>query len=225
VTATAVASTTVAMILAGRMATSPSTTRSPGSRDISLAWAGHALTTAKHHGQRETASTRSRSRLETSAPERPRGSPTRWYASTVVSRGRVWSRGHRVRWLEERRKPRAAMQDSGDWANLPATTRPPQRVRPEATQTRITDDQRPIREPATTSVGWTGRWVQWPAEFLSTCHPDGDRIPGPDPVRSPLTTACWPVRHPRRLLPGLLTVRQSWLPERQAVPCRSIPPS
>jgi hypothetical protein len=38
---------------------------------ISVAWAGHKLTTAEHRGQRETTSTRSRSWIETSAPRRP----------------------------------------------------------------------------------------------------------------------------------------------------------
>jgi hypothetical protein len=34
-----------------------------------------------------------------------------------------------------------SMQDSGGWASLPATTRPPQRVQPETAQARITRDQ------------------------------------------------------------------------------------
>jgi hypothetical protein len=52
---------TAAMILAGRMATPPNKHGSMCAQGISLAWDGHRLTTAKHRGQREPASTRSRS--------------------------------------------------------------------------------------------------------------------------------------------------------------------
>jgi hypothetical protein len=38
-----------------------------------LAWAGHGLTTAKHRGQREPASTRARSWIKTNAPGEKQG--------------------------------------------------------------------------------------------------------------------------------------------------------
>jgi hypothetical protein len=68
---------TVVMTLAGRMATPPELHDPRWVQDSSLADAGHALASAKHRGQRETTSTRSRSRRETSAPARPCGSAPR----------------------------------------------------------------------------------------------------------------------------------------------------
>jgi hypothetical protein len=69
VTATVAAKIKAAMILAGRTATSPLMLRGPaGSQGFSLRRAGHVLATPKRRGKRETASTRSRSSIETSTP-------------------------------------------------------------------------------------------------------------------------------------------------------------
>jgi hypothetical protein len=94
VMAMAATNMTVVMILAGRIATPPNKHDPLWVQDISLAWAGHALTTAKHRGQRETASTWSRSCLETSAPGRSGGSATRSLGSA--------SSGVPVGWSHER---------------------------------------------------------------------------------------------------------------------------
>jgi hypothetical protein len=68
VMAMAAAKMTAVMTLAGRMATPPELHDPGWAQDSSVAEAGHALATAKHRAQRETTSTRSRSRLGTSAP-------------------------------------------------------------------------------------------------------------------------------------------------------------
>jgi len=75
VMAMAAAKMMAVMILAGRMATPPNKHDPLWVQGISVAWAGHALTTARHRSQRETTSTRSRSCLETSALGTTKGAP------------------------------------------------------------------------------------------------------------------------------------------------------
>jgi len=65
-TTTAAANKTVAMMRTGRMATSPQIEHDPVGQGFSVGRAGHAAATVKRHGKRETASTRSRSSIETS---------------------------------------------------------------------------------------------------------------------------------------------------------------
>jgi hypothetical protein len=61
VTAMAAATATAAMILAGRMVVPPIERDAVWTVGSSVAWAGHGLTAARHRGQCETTSTRSRS--------------------------------------------------------------------------------------------------------------------------------------------------------------------
>jgi hypothetical protein len=79
VMAMAAANMTVVMTLAGRIATPPELHDPRWVQGISVTEASHALATAKYRGQRETTSTRSRSRLETSAP-----ATTMWFCSTLA---------------------------------------------------------------------------------------------------------------------------------------------
>ena len=77
-----------------------------------------------------------------------------------------------------------SMQESGGWANLPATTRPLQRVQPKATQASIAHGQPTPGSPV-------GRWY-WPGGQVgysdlrsssSICHLGGGSSLGP--VRGP----------------------------------------
>jgi hypothetical protein len=90
-----------------------------------------------------------------------------------------------------------SMQASGGSADLPATTRPPQRVQPEATETSITDDQLPIREPAAAEMARSSGWGT--ATCGGSCPPAIWRVAAARVwtlSRGSPTMACWPLGHP-----------------------------
>jgi hypothetical protein len=120
-----------------------------------------------------------------------------------------------------------SVQASEGWANLPATTRPLQRVQPEAARGRVaTDSDRQSGRAGYRLEGGGGRrTVMRVVPVPSPGHLDGGSLPGPSPrpalpMRRPgplgILGACsWPADRFAR--PGT--------PERQAAPCRSTPPT
>jgi hypothetical protein len=98
------------------------------------------------------------------------------------------------------------MQASGGWADLPATTRPPQRVQPEAAGGWVAAGRTANLTGWRTGVSEGVAGVQLCALFLfrllATWTVVASRT---QPLSGPrYATACWPARHPRCLL-GLPT--------------------
>jgi hypothetical protein len=74
------------------------------------------------------------------------------------------------------------MQASEGWANLPATTRPQQRVQPEAARDRVATDS--DRQSGRAGTGWTAGWQAYSLRVVpgSISWPPGRwQPPGPSP--------------------------------------------